>query len=294
MNYARVKAFAKVNLTLDITGVEGGYHMIDSVVASIDLADVITARGRNDKLINVTMHGEGSENIDPEHNNAVKAARAFTDRFNTLGADITVWKNIPVGAGLGGSSADVAGVLKAMAKLYGIDDFKAVKAIADGLGSDCGYMLTGGFARISGRGEIVKPIESDLTLHMVVLVPSGGVSTAQCYALSDAQLKGGPMSERAENALVCGNLEEVAHSLNNDLYKAATLLNNGVEEAKAELEEFAPLGVNMTGSGSGVYAVMENEQFIRYLHSRYRGRHRLIITKTVIPKAEEQLWQKKD
>lgn len=293
MSYARIKSFAKVNLTLDITGVKGGYHMIDSVVASIDLADVITARSRTDGQINVTMHGEGCEYIEPEHNNAVKAARAFMQRFDTCGADICVWKNIPVGAGLGGSSADVAGVLRAMAKLYDVKDFMAVKAIADNLGSDCGYMLTGGFARISGRGEVVKPIDSTLTLHMVLLVPEGGVSTAQCYALSDGQVKGLTMSDKCENALINGDLEGVAQSLNNHLYGAATLLNADVKGAKSELEEFAPLAVNMTGSGSGVYAVMENEQFTRYLQSRYPGRHRLILTRTVIPKAEDELWQKK-
>lgn len=268
--------------------------MLDSVVASIDIADVITARSRADEQINVTMHGEGSEYIDPEHNNAVKAARAFMQRFDTFGADITVWKNIPVGAGLGGSSADVAGVLRAMAKLYDIDDFDSVKAIADSLGSDSGYMLTGGFARLSGRGEIVKPIDSDLTLHMVLLVPEGGVSTAQCYALSDGQAKGLNMSEECEIALKSSNLEGVARSLNNHLYKAARLLNDGVEEAVEQLQEFDPLGVNMTGSGSGVYAIMENDQFTRYLQSRYRGRHRLILTKTVIPKGEDRQWQKRD
>ena len=294
MSYARVKSFAKVNLTLDITGVNGGYHMLDSVVASIDVADVITARSRRDGQINVTMHGEGSENIDPERNNAVKAARAFMQRFDTFGADITVWKNIPVGAGLGGSSADVAGVLRAMAKLYNIDDFEAVKAIADSLGSDCGYMLTGGFARLSGRGEIVKPIDSDLTLYMVLLVPEGGVSTAQCYALSDGQVKGINASEECEIALKNNDLEGVASSLNNHLYKAARLLNDGVEEAFKQLKEFDPLGVNMTGSGSGVYAIAQNDQFTRYMDSRYRGRHRLILTKTVIPKGEDRLWQKRD
>ncbi|MGN1104808.1 MAG: 4-(cytidine 5'-diphospho)-2-C-methyl-D-erythritol kinase [Candidatus Coproplasma sp.] len=294
MNYARVKSFAKVNLTLDITGVKDGYHMIDSVVASIDLADVISARGRSDKQINVTMHGEGSENIPPERNNAYKAARAFMDRFNTYGADITVWKNIPVGAGLGGSSADVAGVLRAMAKLYNIDDYASIKAIADSLGSDCGYMLTGGFARISGRGEIVKPVDGNLKLDLVLLVPEGGVSTVQCYALSDSQLKGPAMSSACENALLQGDLNGVANSLGNGLYSAAKLLNSGIEEAVAQLEEFAPLGVNMTGSGSGVYAIMENDQFTRYFQSRYRGKYRLILTKTVIPKVEEQLWLKKD
>lgn len=268
--------------------------MLDSVVASIDVADVITARSRRDEQINVTMHGEGSENIDPERNNAVKAARAFMQRFDTFGADITVWKNIPVGAGLGGSSADVAGVLKAMAKLYNIDDFETVKAIADSLGSDCGYMLTGGYARLFGRGEIVKPIDSNLTLHMVLLVPEGGVSTAKCYALSDGQVKGINGSEECEIALKNNDLEGVASSLNNHLYKAARLLNDGVEEAFKQLKEFDPLGVNMTGSGSGVYAIAQNDQFTRYMDSRYRGRHRLILTKTVIPKGEDRLWQKRD
>lgn len=284
MDYARVKSYAKVNLTLDITGVFGGYHMLDSVVASIDLADVITARSRGDKRVNVTMHGEGSESIDPERNNAVKAARAFMEKFDTCGADITVWKNIPVGAGLGGSSADVAGVLRAMAKLYGVTDFNAVKAIADGLGSDCGYMLTGGYARISGRGDIVKRIDSRLKMQLVLLVPDGGVSTAECYKKSDSQIKGAPMSESVENVLLSGDLQGVAKGLNNHLYAAAVCLNGGVFQAVKELEEFAPLGVNMTGSGSGVYAVMENEQFSRYVQSRYRGKHRLILTKTVLPK----------
>lgn len=287
MNYARVKAYAKVNLTLDITGVKGGYHTIDSVVASIDLADVISAKKRSDGQIFVTMHGEGSEAIDPERNNAYKAANAFMKRFETCGADITVYKNIPVGAGLGGSSADVAGVLRAMAKLYGVDDFDAVKEIADGLGSDCGYMLTGGFARLGGRGEIVKRIESDMRLDLVLLVPEGGVSTADCYALSDGQERGAFRSDSVEKALIEGDLTGLAEGLNNGLYGAARQLNSGVEEAFKELEEFAPLGVNMTGSGSGVYAVMENDQFTQYIKSRYRGRHRIILTKTVLPKAEE-------
>ncbi|MGN0824611.1 MAG: 4-(cytidine 5'-diphospho)-2-C-methyl-D-erythritol kinase [Candidatus Coproplasma sp.] len=287
MSYARVKSYAKVNLTLDITGVFGGYHMLDSVVASIDLADVITARSRVDELVSVTMHGEGSETIDPERNNAVKAARAFMEKFNTCGADITVWKNIPVGAGLGGSSADVAGVLKAMAKLYNVSDFDAIKAIADSLGSDCGYMLKGGYARISGRGDIVKRIDSDLKMQLVLLVPEGGVSTAECYAKSDSQPKGAPKSESAENALLKGDLEGIAKSLDNHLYPAAVCLNTGVFQAVKELEEFAPLGVNMTGSGSGVYAIMENEQFSRYVQSRYRGKHRLILTKTVLPNIKE-------
>ena len=288
MNSVRVKSYAKINLTLDILGAVSGYHMIDSVVASIDLCDVITVKKRKDGLVSIAMHGEGSEAIAHENNNAALAAEEFVKRFETCGADITVWKNIPMGAGLGGSSADVAGVLNAMAKLYEVDDFATVKAIADGLGSDCGYMLTGGWARISGRGERVKRLDSDLKLDIGLLVPKSGVSTAECYRLCDGLPKGAFTSGQAEEAALADNLPKLCESLSNGLTAAAVRLNGDVGACIEELESFAPLGVNMTGSGSGVYAVFENDQFLRYAQSRYRGNCRFIPTKTVLLSKEEK------
>lgn len=286
MNFVRVKSYAKINLTLDLLGVRGGYHMLDSVVASIDLCDVITAKKRRDGLFSVIMHGEGSESIPYERNNAARAAEAFAAKFSTGGADLTVWKNIPSGAGLGGSSADVAGVLKALSKLYGVGTFDEIKAIADSLGSDCGYMLKGGFARLNGRGEIVKPIESDLKLYIGLLVPDCGVSTAECYALSDGLGGGVKTSGGAERALIAGNLSELGRNLSNGLYNAAVRLNGDISECFSALKEFDPKGVNMTGSGSGVYALFENEEFLRYAKSRYRGKYRFINTVTVKPTKE--------
>ena len=152
MNTVKIKSYAKVNLTLDVTGRAGGYHLLDSFVASVDLFDLVCVRKRKDKLVSVTMHGMDGEGIPPERNNAFKAGEAFVGRFSTAGADVTVYKNIPMGAGLGGSSADAAGVLNAMAKLYGIDDKAALGELADALGSDTRYMLDGGFCRMRGRG----------------------------------------------------------------------------------------------------------------------------------------------
>ena len=288
MNYVRVKSYAKINLTLDLTGAANGYHLLDSVVANIDLYDLITAKKRRDKLVSVYMHGEGSESIPFENNNAARAAEMFTEEFGTDGAEITVWKNIPVGAGLGGSSADIAGVLNALAKLYDITDFKAVKALADRLGSDSGYMLTGGYARLFGRGERVTPVDSGLKLNIGLLIPKSGVSTAQCYALSDKLgNRQNPCSANAVNALLNGNAEELGKSLGNALTPAAMQLNGDVKTAIDELADFAPLGVNMTGSGSVVYAMFENDQFLQYAKSRYRGKFRFITTKTVIPDKED-------
>ena len=84
----KVKSYAKVNLSLNILGQKDGYHLIDSVVANIDVWDTVCAKPRSDRLINVYMHGLGSENIPPEKNNAVKAGEAFVSAFGTKGADI--------------------------------------------------------------------------------------------------------------------------------------------------------------------------------------------------------------
>ncbi|MDE5766484.1 MAG: 4-(cytidine 5'-diphospho)-2-C-methyl-D-erythritol kinase [Clostridia bacterium] len=288
MNYVRVKSYAKINLTLDITGVNGGYHTIDSVVASVDLYDLIAVKRRRDKLVSVTMHGEGSESIPYENNNAAKAAELFIARFGTDGVDITVWKNIPMGAGLGGSSADVAGVLNAMAKLYDINDARTLKQLADGLGSDSGYMLTGGFARLTGRGDKVERLKSGVKLDIGLLIPKSGVSTAQCYSLSDSTGATAKFtSNEAQKAVLAGNKQNIGASLSNGLYAAAIRLNSDVEECFDELKAFDPLGVNMTGSGSGVFAVFENDQFAQYAKSRYRGKHTFITTKTVVPTKEE-------
>lgn len=146
-----MKSYAKVNLSLNVTGAAGGYHLIDSVLASIDIYDTVCVKPRGDRLVNVYMHGLGSENILPERNNAVRAGEAFVSAFSTKGADIEIYKDIPMGAGLGGSSADAAGVLNAMAALYKVTDRAALKGLADALGSDTGYMLGGGFARVAAR-----------------------------------------------------------------------------------------------------------------------------------------------
>ena len=156
----RVKAYAKLNLTLNITGVSGGYHMLDSVVTSVDMHDLIVLKKRRAKLVSIIMRGQGSEDIPYDKNNAVKAAQLFIDNFGTNGADITVYKNIPMGLGVGGSSADAAGVLTGLSKLYGVNDLAGIKLLADKAGSDTRYMLSDGYARLAGRGNEVRQIES--------------------------------------------------------------------------------------------------------------------------------------
>ena len=290
-----MKSYAKINLSLAITGLSGGYHMLDSAVVTIDLADVITVKKRKkDKLVSIAMHGMGGENIPFENNNAVKAALSFIQKYDTCGVDITVWKNIPMGAGLGGSSADVAGVLRAMKKLHNLDDDPGLKTIADSLGSDCGYMLYGGYARLKGRGDKVEFIDSSLSLDIGLVVPKGGVSTAQCYCEYDAlKNAGGNSAQSAVTAVISGDKQALGGALHNDLYVPAVGINGDVRTAFEELSAFAPLGVSMTGSGSAVFALFENDSFARYAQSRYRGNGTFILTKTKLPRREDKDGRRK-
>lgn len=288
MDYACVRAYAKVNLTLDIVGVSGGYHLLDSLVASVDIYDEICVKRREDGLVRVAMHGLGKD-IPPEGNNAVACAERYVKRFGTAGADITVNKRIPIGAGLGGSSADVAGVLNALNAVYGATDYGGLKQIADCLGSDCGYMLEGGFARIAGRGDRVERIDCPVTLYLGLLLPNKGVSTAECFKLYDKlnerQL---PSTENAVRAIVSGDCAALGKGLNNALTHSAILLNKEIEDCITALKGLDPLGVGMTGSGSGVFALFATEEHLRRAQVNYRGSATFITTKTVIPSMEER------
>ena len=287
MNTVKIKSYAKVNLTLEITGVENGFHLLDSLVASIDLHDLIVLKKRKDNLSSITMHGMGSESIPPEKNNALKAAEAFSEAFQTSGADITVYKNIPIGGGLGGSSADVVGVLNGMARLYGVTDREALKQLADRLGSDTGYMLTGGFARMQGRGEQVTPLAIEGKLHLLLICPDSGVSAGACYTKYDQLPKTLQWQESATqgciDALLKNNVNDGGRYLMNDLYVPALHLNADVEKAYKEALNFSPIGVTMSGSGSTVLAMFESKELCDWAKSRYKGNYRCYTVETIVP-----------
>ena len=287
MKTAKIKAYAKINITLEITGIENGYHLLDSLVASVDLYDLVCLKKRKDKLSSVLVKGVGSGEIPP-NNNALKAAEAFSQRFGVNGAEITLYRNIPVGAGLGSSSADIAGVLNGMAKLYGIEDTHAVESLAESLGSDTKYMLSGGYARMQGRGERIFPVDFDGKLYMLCICPSTGVSAGACYKEYDAgeRLPFENATERCITALKNNDLETFASSLKNDLYPPAKLLNPDVATAYAEAESFSPLGVVMTGSGSAVLAFFESRELCQWAKSRYRGNFQTWVLETVVKEKE--------
>lgn len=285
MDTVKVLSYAKLNLTLEITGRTENFHTLDSLVVTVGLYDKIIAKKRKDSLINVYMHGMGSDKLYPEENHAVRAGERFVAEFHTQGADITVFKNIPMGAGLGGSSADAAGVLNALAKLYKITDFARLKSLADELGSDTGYMLRGGLARMRGRGEEVEFLSEIPEMHFLLLVPKSGVSTAECFETYDTlpNTARAGRTERCLDAYRGMGVGEAARLFGNDLYESAKLLNPDVGTALMTLKSFSPLGASMTGSGSGAFALFESRELCDWAKSRYRGKFRVYTVSAVYP-----------
>lgn len=270
MKTVSVNAYAKVNFTLDILGREGGYHLLDSLVSTVSLFDSVTATARTGGKTTVSFTGVGTEGIPPR-NNALHAAEAFSDAFSMAGADITIDRKIPVGAGLGSSSADAAGVLRALAALYGISDTVRLKAIADSLGSDTGYLLTGGWARMTGRGEQIAPIADMPALSLLLLIPSAGVSTPQCFAAFDRRAE--TFSPLTEKAIGCLRAEGAkgAHAFGNALTRAAEELNPEVAVLLSEAAKLSEYGFGMTGSGSACYAVFSSQEECLSARKRYQG-----------------------
>ena len=250
-NTIRLRAFAKVNLSLNITGRDEvrGMHTLDSVMMSVDAFDTVTVTPREDSDIRVKFIG--ADSVPAENNTAHKAAKAVQDIIGGNGFDITVEKGIPIGAGLGGSSADGAAVLRALDVLYrlperGVD----MRSVALSVGSDVPFMLTGGLARVTGFGEQLFFIENKLKLFIVGLM-GGGVSTAAAYKKFDELYTGFSHcptdNEKLCDLLLDGDPKAIEH-MGNALYEPAACLS---PEIKRNAELLASYGgaVCLTGSG---------------------------------------------
>ena len=247
-----LSAYAKANLSLNITGrTERGMHELDSVMVSIDRCDRLTVTERSDPEINVVF---ANADIDCEDNTAFRAAKAVQGIIGGNGWDITIEKGIPIGAGLGGSSADAAAVLRALDIFYrlprlGVD----MRAVALSLGSDVPFMLTGGLARVRGTGGDLFFMENKLPLFGIGLM-GGSVSTRECYAEFDMMYPSGK-SEPTDNAKLCDALMSGAPAatayFDNALKTPAARLESSIADNCAILSELTDTVV-LTGSGGMV------------------------------------------
>lgn len=257
MKKVTVKVPAKINLTLDVLGTVDGYHAINSLVASINLFDVVTVCARKDGKITLTEKGIKVDCPIIE-NNAYKAARSFMDIFGTFGVDIIIDKKIPIGGGLGGSSADIAGVLNAMNILYGING--EMFPLACDLGSDAPYMLKGGYAIMKGRGDEVEQQDIDRKLYLNVITIDKEISARKCYQLFDENKKlYDSTTDFAVKEMFQGDSKEACKYFKNDLQDVAVQM---VDEIKHNLYNHQKSGANVAiiaGSGPSTLGIFDSK-----------------------------------
>ncbi len=252
-----VTAPAKINLTLDVVGRRAdGYHLLESVMQSVDCCDTLTAR----RADTVSLHTVGGDVCPPEKNTAYRAALAF---FAHTGIDggvvMTLHKRIPQQAGMGGGSADAAAALYALDRLY--DTHLSVEELCNvGLtvGADVPFCVAGGAAYVRGIGEQIDPLPLMPHCAIVIAQPADGVSTAEAYAAIDSH----PIERYAGHpamlaAMRAGDLQGICRRVYN-VFEPATAIE-GVRVLREWMAAYAPLVVQMTGSGSVVFAIFDDD-----------------------------------
>ena len=231
-------AYAKLNLSLCVLARRpDGYHEIDSLVQTIDLADQIRIRVAKGDALEVANDLEGLEGPDLAHR---AAAALLAAKKTTRKVDIEIHKHIPVGAGLGGGSSDAAAVLQhldlALPPRLPADELHAV---ATRIGSDVPLFLAGGCVRLRGRGERLNPCSEPRTETFVVLVPSIHCSTATVYNAW--------RTEAAPN--------DTTYALGaNDLLLPALTTHPGLLPYHHAISSLGGAFAGMSGSGSAFYA----------------------------------------
>lgn len=176
----RGKAPAKINLHLSVIGPrEDGYHNLESLFQAVSLYDDIIIRSLKDDDVRL----ESKLQLSPNEEICCKAARLFKAYTGQdCGVSIKIVKRIPLGAGLGGGSSDAALVLKALNLLWnmGLED-KELFSLGEKIGSDVPFFLGSACAKVTGRGEILEPIEARTDYSILLVYPGFSVSTKEAF-----------------------------------------------------------------------------------------------------------------
>jgi 4-diphosphocytidyl-2-C-methyl-D-erythritol kinase len=251
-----LKAYAKINLSLDIVGRrEDGYHLLRTVMQSISLCDYLKIELNKDNKINVVCSDpslpSGNKNI------AYKAAeKLIVGQKWDIGCNIIIDKRIPSQAGLGGGSADAAAVIRGLLKLMNAGVDGKVIEIAASVGADVPFCLIGGTALCEGIGEKITPVCKLPDCGILVCKPDKGISTKEAYSLVDASDDGYQGTDVMIESLKTGRIKQIAGNLSNVFDRVTS--NSSIDSIKHELISLNTLGTQLSGSGSAVFGIFSS------------------------------------
>ena len=257
-----LRAFAKVNYALEVRGRrEDGYHEISTVMQSVSLTDEVEIEHAGEGF-ELAVEPEGVEVGSPGGNTVYKARKMLGELVDfRLPVKVRLRKRIPIGAGLGGGSADAAATIVGLNELFGLG-LSAVQLREVGLrvGADVPFCLSGGTALGEGIGEVLKPLPAPPPHYLIITKPAASSSTARIYHAYDEH----PEERTSSVALVvdalrAGDLGALARSLGNDLAPVTKSLVPEVQPLEEELRRVGALGASMSGSGTAVFGIFCSE-----------------------------------
>lgn len=249
-------AFSKINLSLIVGRLQGQFHPLDSIVVSVRCGDVVRVAKRRDNKIVV----RGCKTIATQNNVAYKAAQLFASEFGVGGCSIRIKKRIPMSSGMGGSSADAAAVVRCLCKLHGVDiKSSKVHQLCATLGSDVNFLLFGGLARMTGKGDDLQFFAEQPNLHFAVTTFNKPLLAKDVFAAFDCvgvgkNFNNQQLLQGLFNADSSGLL-----SLHNDLQLPATNISSFANDYLAFCSA-NNLPCCMTGSGSAFFVAFFNKK----------------------------------
>lgn len=272
---------AKINWSLFVLDkLPNNYHSILSLLQTISVFDTLTFEPHDELKLQVTNNAQ----LQRDDNLILKSARALAKHCGIKkGASITLTKNIPIGAGLGGGSSDAGATLVALNKLWGCGlTEQELSNIASSIGADVPFFIYNKCAVVSGWGQIIKPLPKASSYHLFVVKPNFEISSAWAYKALDEyrssfKLKEMPYQEALQrieaiaDGICSGNLAQVAGLLHNDFMQVATYHYPEIDQIAQRLKDLGATAVLLSGSGSAMFAVFSGRQDLKDVLRHFEG-----------------------
>ncbi len=279
-----VKSHAKINVAIRVLDKRpDGFHDLEMVNLPLDLHDVIAIdRGPGATDTYITCDDIGLANL--RHNLCKKAVDSLRDVYHFPdNFTISIHKEIPFAAGLGGGSSNAAAVMLAVVELLGLKaDAQALRDIGKTIGADVPFFFVDKPALVTGIGEVIEPISVKKSYNCLIVKPQTGLSTTSVFALVD-QFSPSPISiPQVIKALNDGDDALLARSIGNDLFAPATSLLPEVGKIVESLKSDNFKIVGMSGSGSAVFVLSTDIKAIKEAAKKYEKLGYVVrVTKTL-------------
>lgn len=248
---------SKINIGLFVTSRRpDGYHNIETVFYPLNLGDELIIEKNDTDTARLLLEGLPIEG-NMEDNLLLKTYRIFKERYGIGGIDIRLQKQVPMGAGLGGGSADAAYMAKGLNELFELGlSHQVLEEMVAQLGADCAFFIQAQPAYAEGIGNLLHPLPLQLKgYHLLLVKPDVHVSTAAAYKAITPQASGCRLGEVLLNCKV----SEWKNHIRNDFEQPVFAAHPIISDIKQEMYKRGALYACMSGSGSSVFGIFASQ-----------------------------------